>query len=171
MPLNDQQVRSLFVGDVHFPARFPQLGALEIREIPLPQRDRTQQPKARKSASPPGSIFCLEISELRPVMVTRLVRLRDVRSIFLPEEAEPGKLSLDRGEWLLAPQLEDEAQAAGLLEELKERVGRLGNRDRLGIAFVVESARVVNIVSITTSAEESCFIHDRFGMDKRDPCC
>lgn len=170
MPLNDQQIRSLFLSDVHFPARFPQVASLEIREVELPLRDRAQRSKTRKTASRADSVYCLEIRELRPVMVTRLVTLRDVRSIFLPQDVDPHKLSLDNGEWLFAPQFEDEAQPAELLVAFKARLGE-GNPQRLGIAFVVESARVLNIVSITASAEESCFIDDRMGMDRRDPCC
>ena len=170
MPLSDHQIRDLFGSDAQFPARFPHLADLQISEVRLPGWDPETQQKARKAGARENSVLCLKITETRHGMVQRVVGLRDVRSVFLPAEADPAKLSLEEGVWLLGPQIQNELRAEDNLKNAKDAVAR-GNQRGLGIAFVAESARVLNIVSVAASAEESCFIEECVKTPKGGPCC
>jgi hypothetical protein len=170
MSLSDHQIRDLFRSDTHFPSRFPHLADLQISEVTLPGWGQAGQQKTRKAGGGGNSVFCLQITETRPAIVQRIVALDEVRSIFLPAEADRDKLNLDEGVWLLGPHIQDEQQAEDNLKKAKGAVAR-GNQRGLGIAFVAESARVLNIVSVAASAEESSCIEECVKTPKGDPCC
>lgn len=171
MPLTEHQIQGLFRSDAHFPACFPELADLEISEAGLPHWHKAQEQQAREHEAGAESVWVLEITEVRHLLIQRVVALRDVRSVFMPFEADPKKLSLEEGVWLIGPQIQGGEESQRNLHAAKDFVAGRGNRRGLGIAFVAESARVLNIVSITASAEESGFIHDRLALGKRDPCC